>query len=162
MDFNKRICIVAPSLQLGGLENAVAVMANYFSEMGADVTLILIYNCINGKVEFIYVSVDREGKNKRNIYDPNWNPLHFTWAGKNKDISNLRGPEIPRPVNLDKMIEIAEQIAREFYYVRIDFYDVDGKVYFGEITQHHGGGFDRILPIDYDLFYGKLVKLPSK
>jgi hypothetical protein len=118
-------------------------------------------NCINGKVEFIYVSVDREGDNKRNIYDRNWNPLNFTWAGKNKDVSKLRGPEIPPPVNLDRMIEIAEKIASEFYYVRIDFYDVDGKIYFGEITQHHGGGFDCIRPFEWDLKFGEMLNLKS-
>ena len=116
-------------------------------------------NCINGKVKFIYVSVDREGDNKRNIYDSNWNPLHFAWAGKNKDISNLRGTEIPAPINLDKMISIAEQIAKEFYYVRIDFYDLDGKIYFGEITQHHGGGFDCIRPFEWDLKFGEMLNL---
>lgn len=119
-------------------------------------------NCINGKVEFIYVSVDREGDNKRNIYDRNWNPLYFTWAGKSKDVSKLRGPEIPPPVKLDKMIEIAEKIANEFYYVRIDFYDVDGKIYFGEITQHHGGGFDCIRPFEYDLKFGEMLNLNAK
>jgi hypothetical protein len=116
-------------------------------------------NCINGKVEFIYVSVDREGENKRNIYDRDWNPLYFTWAGKEKDISNLRGPEIPAPINLNKMISIAEQIAHEFNYVRIDFYDVDGRIYFGEITQHHGGGFDCIRPFEWDLKFGEMLVL---
>jgi hypothetical protein len=41
-------------------------------------------HCINGKVDFIYVSVDREGKNKRNIYDREWNPLPFVFAAKGK------------------------------------------------------------------------------
>lgn len=43
---------------------------------------------INDKVEFIYVSIDREGKNKRNIYSKNWNPLHFIWSVKSKNIAN--------------------------------------------------------------------------
>jgi hypothetical protein len=42
-------------------------------------------NVINGKTEFIYVSVDRENANKRNIYNRNWEPLYFTWANKNKN-----------------------------------------------------------------------------
>ena len=47
---------------------------------------------INGKLQFVYCSVDREGINKRNIYDEDWNPLYFTWSEKFKDPSTLRGP----------------------------------------------------------------------
>ncbi|MCX6186164.1 MAG: ATP-grasp fold amidoligase family protein [Bacteroidetes bacterium] len=116
-------------------------------------------NVINGKVEFIYVSIDREGKNKRNIYSIDWNPLHFTWAVKSKDIAHLRGEEINPPSTLAQMIEIAERIGKYFAYVRVDFYDVDGKLYFGEVTQHHGGGFDQIRPLEMDYKYGELLDL---
>lgn len=116
-------------------------------------------NVINGKVEFIYVSIDREEINKRNIYDRDWNPLFFTWSLKNKDISKLRGEEINPPATFYRMIEIAEKIGQDFQYVRVDFYDVDGKLYFGEITQHHGGGFDQIRPIEMDYKYGELLDL---
>jgi hypothetical protein len=117
-------------------------------------------HCINGIVEFIYVSVDREGINKRNIYNKNWEPLFFTWAAKGKNIDNIRGPEIIKPSSFDTMIFFAEKLAKGFPYVRIDFYDVDGKIYFGELTQHHGGGFDQIRPIEWDYKLGSLVKIP--
>jgi hypothetical protein len=119
-------------------------------------------NVINGKTEFIYVSVDRENANKRNIYNRNWEPLYFTWANKNKNTQELRGDEIEKPSSMDKMIEIAEEIGKLFPYVRVDFYDVDGKIYFGEITQHHGGGFDQIKPIDFDYKYGELINLKNE
>lgn len=119
-------------------------------------------NLINGRVEFIYTSIDREGSNKRNIYDRNWNPLLFTWAPKEKDIANLRGAEIKKPACMDEMIRLAEKIGKGFPYIRIDFYDVDGKVYFGEITQHHGGGFDQIRPLEWDYKWGEMVKLDQK
>jgi hypothetical protein len=38
--------------------------------------------------------------------------------------------------------------------VRVDLYEVDGKIYFGELTQHHGGGYDRILPLEWDYKWG--------
>jgi hypothetical protein len=116
-------------------------------------------NVINGKVEFIYVSVDRENSNKRNIYSRNWEPLYFTWANKDKKINELRGEEIEKPNTMDEMIKIAEKIGSLFPYVRVDFYDVDGKIYFGEVTQHHGGGFDQIKPIEWDYKYGEMVDL---
>lgn len=116
-------------------------------------------NFIEGNLEFIYVSVDRGGRNKRNIYDPEWNPLHFTWARKGKDISGIRGEEIDPPETLSKMIEFGSKIAKLYKYVRVDFYDVDGKLYFGEITQCHGGGFDQMLPREYDIKFGEKINL---
>lgn len=116
-------------------------------------------HCINGKVAFIYVSVDREGTNKRNIYDAEWQPLAFTWAAKVKDASKQRGAEIDPPASLAQMKQMAEKVAAMFPYVRVDFYDVDGKIYFGEITQFHGGGFDQIRPLEWDYHWGEQVDL---
>jgi hypothetical protein len=116
------------------------------------------FNVFGGKVGFIYVSVDREGTNKRNIYDRSWNPLYFTWAAPGKDVSQLRGSEIPPPKSLDRMIEIAEQLGRHFNYIRVDLYEIEGRIYFGELTQHHGGGFDRMLPVEWDYRWGAEVK----
>jgi len=116
-------------------------------------------HCINGKVEFIYVAVDREGVNKRNIYDKNWNPLPFSWANKFKDTSKLRGAEIAPPASLERMLALSIEIAQLFAYVRVDFYDVDGELYFGEITQCHGGGFDQMRPIEWDYKFGEMLKI---
>lgn len=116
-------------------------------------------HCINGNIEFIYVAVDREGVNKRNIYDKNWEPLPFTWSSKYKNASKQKGEPIPPPLSFDKMKVIAEKVAKLFAYVRVDFYDVDGKLYFGEITQCHGGGFDQIRPVEWDYKYGKMLNL---
>lgn len=116
-------------------------------------------HCINGEVQFIYVAVDREGTNKRNIYDKHWQPFHISWANKFKDVSKLRGEEINPPASLSHMIAISEQVAKLFAYVRVDFYDVDGKLYFGEITQCHGGGFDQMRPIEWDYKFGEMLKI---
>lgn len=116
-------------------------------------------NFIEGKLEFIYVSVDREGSNKRNIYGPDWNPMYFTWARKGKNLLTIRGKEIKPPLTLPKMIEFGTIIARQYKYVRVDFYDVDGALFFGEITQCHGGGFDQMLPYEFDLKFGEKITL---
>jgi hypothetical protein len=116
-------------------------------------------HCINGKVAFVYVSVDREGKNKRNIYDKEWSPLYFTFAAKKKNIENMRGDEIEPPLSYKLMIEFAEKIASLYAYIRVDFYDVDGKLYFGEVTHHHGGGYDRFTPVEWDFKWGEMVEL---
>ena len=119
-------------------------------------------NCFNGKVEFVYVSVDREGINKRNIYDRDWKPLNFTWNKRFYNHSQLRGPEIEAPLSYSKMLEFAERIARDYQYVRVDFYDVEGQLYFGEITQYHGGGFDQMRPIEWDYKFGSMIHLENE
>jgi hypothetical protein len=67
--------------------------------------------------------------------------------------------EIPAPKSLAKMKEIGQKIAKYFKYVRVDFYDVDGRLYIGEITLHHGGGFDRFRPQEFDAIYGAKLDL---
>ncbi len=120
------------------------------------------FNCFNGKVEFIYVSVDREGINKRNIYSRDWEPLLFTWAKKYKNHKELRGPEIEPPLNFERMIEIAEKVAENYDYVRVDLYNINGHIYFGEITHCHGGGFDQIQPEDWDFRLGEKLKIGTR
>lgn len=118
-------------------------------------------HCFHGNVEFIYVAVDREGINKRNIYDKNWEPLDFVWSSKKKIKLKGRGPEIAPPDSFKEMIRLAEILSKDFPYVRIDFYDVDGKIYFGEVTQHHGGGMGNIRPFEWDEKFGSLIQLPK-
>jgi len=112
-------------------------------------------NYINGELQFIYVSIDREGMNYRKIYDPEWNPLPFKWVSINKVNKYKDGPEIPPPDSLEEMKKIGSRVAKLYPYVRVDFYDVDGNLFMGEITQCHGGGFDRFFPVEKDRYFGE-------
>ena len=85
----------------------------------------------------------------------------FTWAPKSQDITNLRGNEIPKPDNYDQMVTIAEKLSEEFKYVRIDLYNVDGKIYCGEITFYHGSGTYLITPKEWDEKLGAMLDLGS-
>ena len=114
---------------------------------------------INGKLAFTYCSVDREGKNYRSIYDADWNLLPFIWVPKGTEKQSCNDP-IERPASYERMLEIGTKIAQHFNkYIRVDFYDVDGKLYYGEITLHHGGGFDLFRPDEYDYKYGQMLDL---
>lgn len=112
---------------------------------------------LDGKLAFIYCSIDREGDNYRQIYSPDWKVLPFRWDGKNKPQTNFT--PIPKPITFDKMVEIGQHFADKMHYVRVDFYDVDGKLYCGEITLHHGSGLDKFEPEKYDLKYGQMIDL---
>ena len=111
---------------------------------------------INGKFVFIYCAIDREGENYRNIYDLDWNLLPFSWSGhKSVNVGNA----ISKPKTFANMLEIGEFIAKDFAYVRVDFFEVDGKLYCGEITFHHGSGYDKFDPPHFDKMYGDLLDL---
>lgn len=109
---------------------------------------------INGELQFVYVSFDREGVNDRCTYDANWNRLPFVWIPKSSYRQNINTADVPCPKSFEKMKEFGAAIAKDFKYVRVDFYDVDGKLYFGEITLFHGSGTDVFFPEEYDGIFG--------
>ena len=113
---------------------------------------------IEGNLVFIYCSIDRQGNNYRQIYDTNWNLLPFTWDGNGK--SHNAHLKIEKPASFKDMVRIGSSIAKGMHYVRVDFYDVDGKLYCGEVTLHHASGFYKFDPESYDYEYGKMVNVP--
>jgi hypothetical protein len=116
-------------------------------------------NFINGDLQFIYVASDRETGNYRDIFDGNWNTLNYKWAKTHKLMKTKVSRDLAAPKTLELMKEMGAEIAKLFPYVRVDFYDVDGKLYFGEITLCHGGGFDRFEPKSFDYFYGAILNI---
>ncbi len=66
----------------------------------------------------------------------------------------------PKPANLEKMIAFGNEIAKHFkYYVRVDFYELEGKLYFGEITMHHGSGMNKFFPASAEECYADKMNL---
>ena len=114
---------------------------------------------INGELQFVYVSYDREGVNDRCTYDKEWNKLPFVWVPPTSYRENMNTADVPCPKSFELMKKFGAVVAKNFKYVRVDFYDVDGKLYFGEITLHHGSGMDKFFPEEYDMVYGNKLTL---
>ncbi len=115
------------------------------------------FHCFGGKVQFIQVDLDRFIKHKRNIYNSEWVLQNFE-INYSKELQN----KIARPENLKQMIEIAEKIAsiNELPpYSRLDLYNVEGKVFFGEVTFYPGGGVEPFDCYYSDLFFGSFLKI---
>ena len=108
--------------------------------------------CVKGKVRFIQVDFDRFAEHRRNIYDTDWHLLEW---GINFPRDEKRTVE--RPAELEKMIEFAEKLSAEFHQVRVDFYIINEKLYFGEMTFFSGGGFTKFVPSSIDLEIGRLM-----
>lgn len=118
------------------------------------------FHCFNGKVEFIGVDIDRFTNHKRNFYSRDWKLLPFTWSEQeNGNVLWPTGRDIPKPPQLQEAIDVAEKLSSDFKYVRIDLYFIQELIYFGEITFHHGGGFEIIDPFDWDIKFGNLINI---
>jgi hypothetical protein len=102
----------------------------------------------DGRVRTIQMHMDRFSDHKRAMFDRNWELL---------PLGNAIPERVPpRPVNLEKMIEIAETLGREFDFIRVDLFEIDGeRIYFGELTLAPGSGLTRFQPVDYDEIFGR-------
>lgn len=111
--------------------------------------------CFNGEPKFIEVDYDRYVGHKLNVYDLNWEFIDFYMTSPNdKDV------EIEKPKNLDKMLNFARKLAQEETFVRVDFYSIVDKIYFGEITYTPGSGMIDFHPKEWDEKLGKMLQLP--
>lgn len=118
-------------------------------------------HCLSGKVEIISVNICFENPNVfiAKKFDSKWNELNFRFGVEMKNQESYENKQVNPPKNLALMIEIAEDIAKNFAYLRVDFYEVDEKLYFSEITFHDSGGYDRILPFEWDTKFGQMIHL---
>jgi len=110
----------------------------------------------NGLTKLIYVIIDRFKSRKKNIYNIHWELQKFQHSRPYDEKIKLETPK-----NLDKMIEIAEILAANIPYLRVDFYDIDGKLYIGELTFFPSGGFGKLIPFEYDELLGSWISLPN-
>ena len=113
-------------------------------------------HCFNGEPKLIQVDFDRftDKKHTRNFYDINWDKLNVSVLHPQNNIRVLEKPE-----KMDEMIQYAAKLAKGFPVVRVDFYLVDGAIYFGEMTFAHGCGLELIKPQKYDKIWGEWIKL---
>lgn len=89
----------------------------------------------------------------RNIYDMDFNLLPVYETRPNADYA------VEKPDNFEYMVEIARNLSKPFPHCRVDLYNVDGKVYFGEITFYHGGGCNNIKPEEWDYRMGSWIDI---
>ena len=110
--------------------------------------------CFNGKAHFIQVDVDRFTNHRRNIYSTEWELLDLSIYYPNDMSLNIE-----KPNNLSKILEYAEILAKPFVHARVDFYNLDNDIVFGEITFFHGGGFEKFTPEEYGVLFGDKITI---
>ena len=114
--------------------------------------------CFNGKVKCYKVDFDRFTLHKANYYDCEGRILPFGENACPADQSRF----LDKPKNLEKMIELAETLAKDIPFVRIDFYNINGKIYFGEITFFPASGFGKFTPSEWDEILGDWMVIENR
>ena len=118
------------------------------------------FYCFNGTPRFCQVISNRNTNETIDFFDMNWRHQEFTGLSlPNKPYSPS---PIPIPIQFEKMKQFAEILSQNIPFLRVDFYEVNGKLFFGELTFYPASGFGVFYPQKWNLKLGEMIKLPCK
>ena len=115
--------------------------------------------CFNGAVIYVCVCTERGSSTgtKFTFFSQDWERLPFRQCD-----SPTSEKEIRKPVQYNQMIHFAELLSKNIAVLRVDFYEINGKLYFGELTFSDSDGLGRFSPEEWDKKLGQLIKLPQR
>ncbi|MDE6284546.1 MAG: glycosyl transferase [Bacilli bacterium] len=114
--------------------------------------------CFNGEPKFLFVATERqkEGEDvKFDFYDLNYTHLPVKQGHENARTTPHK------PEQFEEMVKLAKVLSEGFIHVRVDFYNVNERVYFGEMTFFHNSGFVPFTPPEWDKRFGDMIQLPE-
>lgn len=109
--------------------------------------------CFNGEPKVMFVATDRSTDCRFDFFDMDFNHLDIVNIHPNSD------KKIKKPEMFEEMKKIAARLSEGMPFVRIDLYELNGKIYFGEYTFFHGGGFRLFEPPEWERQLGDWIKL---
>ena len=109
--------------------------------------------CFNGEPKVLYVATNRSKRVKFDYYDMDFNHLNIKQKYENSSY------HITKPELFDEMIFLSKKLSRDFKHVRVDLYEANKKVYFGELTFYHFSGFTPFNPPRWDYEFGRWLDL---
>lgn len=116
--------------------------------------------CFDGEPRYLYVASDRakkeRGGTKFDFFDLDFNHLPVRNCHPNS------AEKLTKPESFDEMLSLARKLSKGIPHVRVDFYDVNGKAYWGELTFFSMSGFAPYEPEEWDLRFGEMLRLPSE
>ena len=113
--------------------------------------------CFSGEVKFLKIDFNRFTYHQANYYTPDGQILPFGETVYPPDFTK----EISMPRSLEKMVEFAEILSQGKAFLRVDFYEVDGKIYFGELTFYPNSGLGTFTSEEWDQVLGEWLHLPQ-
>ena len=114
--------------------------------------------CFNGEAKVMFIATDRsrtDTETKFDFYDMNFN--HLALINGHPNNKKL----IDKPSTFEEMKKLAECLSVGYPQVRVDFYEINGQVYFGEMTFYHWSGFKKFEPREWDKIFGDWIELPK-
>ena len=114
--------------------------------------------CFDGHPKALFIAKDRgvEGEEtKFDFYNEDFVHLPFTNGHPNSP------DPVSKPTSFDEMKKLAGKLSNGFPHLRVDFYDINGKIYFGELTLYHWSGMVPFEPEEWDYIFGSWIKLPQ-
>ncbi|KAA2398114.1 MULTISPECIES: ATP-grasp fold amidoligase family protein [Bacillus] len=112
--------------------------------------------CFNGDPKSLFIATDRGIDTRFDFFDMKFNHFPFWQHYKNSN------KKINRPAGFEEMVKLSEILSEGIPHVRVDFYDINGEIYFGELTFYHFSGMERFYPNKYDEIFGDWLDIPSK
>ena len=113
--------------------------------------------CFDGEPKALYVASDRaQNETKFDYFDMEFNHLDIRQKYPNASVP------IKKPKTFDQMIKLSRELSSGFAHVRVDLYEANGKLYFGELTFSHWNGFVPFDPDTWDKTFGDWITLPEK
>lgn len=125
-------------------------------EAGSDSLKDYKFFCFDGEVKMLFIATDRPVDTRFDFFDRDFNHLPF------KQGHPLASKPIEKPEGFEEMIVIAEKLSKGIPHVRVDLYNINGKIYFGELTFFHFGGTVPFKPKVWDYKIGEWLKLPRE
>lgn len=113
--------------------------------------------CFNGEPFICQVISERYSNEHIDFYNTQWKRLDGIVGLNPKATNSAEG--FPKPKNLDKMLKVAQVLSQDFPFVRVDLYNVNGKIYFGELTFYPSSGYGFFNPDSFDFKLGELFKI---
>jgi hypothetical protein len=112
---------------------------------------------MNNKVRLIIVDSNRFENYQRNFYNKHWEPINIAYGEHPTNTENIM-----KPKNLNKMIEIATLLSKNVSFVRVDMYNLNGKIIVGELTNYPANGFSRFVPMSFDYELGSYLEVKEE
>ena len=134
------------------------IAEEYLSELGSNEILDYKMYCFHGKPKLTVVCSDRFSKTgtRMNFYDIDWKPMgiHF---GHYPPLST----EFPKPATYEEMKRLTAELSKDCPFLRVDFYEIKGRLYIGELTFFPGAGLEQFCPMTKDYELGEWLHLEN-
>lgn len=133
------------------------IAEKYIEDESGDLTDYKFFS-FDGETKALYVATDRQSKEetKFDFYDDKFNHLDLVNSHPNSSKENKK------PKQFDEMISLANKLSKGYPHIRADFYEVNGEIFFGELTFYHMSGFQPFYPEKWDYIFGEWLKLDKK